>query len=492
MVVWGKVMNQSRREFLKLAGVGAASLAANSILSSPGQSMNQVRAGQLARSWVTSSAKKCAASTEYSWKPVQAKEPFLKGESTCIIFADKKKQDILGFGAAFTDAACYNFKELPEGKRAELFHKLFSPSEMGFSVGRICMGSSDYAVHAYSYDDGEADPELKRFSIAHDTEYILPMLREARKVNPEMFLLASPWSPPGWMKPNNSMLGGNMQRKSLEVYANYFLKFLKAYSAQGVPIQAVSVQNEVDTDQDGRMPACAWPQEYEIDFVRNNLGPLLEKEGIKTKIWIIDHNYNLWGRAICELEAENMQNYVGGIAWHGYVGSPEQMSRVKKAFPKIDMYWTEGGPDYTDPAYAKDWVKWSSAFNGILNNWCKAIIGWNLSLDEVGKPNIGPFPCGGLVTINSKTKEITQSGQYHALAHYSKFISRGAHVLETMLTGSTEANKDLSVLAAENPDGRKILIATNGGASRPLKIKLGNQSLDVDLEANSLSTFVWA
>src|SRR5205807_6166372 len=162
------------------------------------------------------------------------------------------------FGASFTDAACYTLNRLDPAVREKLFHELFHPSEMGLSVYRTCIGSSDYSPKVYSYDDGEEpDPDLTRFSIQHDREYILPMLREARKANPDLFLFSTPWSPPGWMKSNNSMLGGNMQRKHMSSYANYFVKFLRGYEAEGVPVQAISVQNEVDTDQDGRMPACS-------------------------------------------------------------------------------------------------------------------------------------------------------------------------------------------------------------------------------------------
>src|SRR5262249_7606144 len=155
----------------------------------------------------------------------------------------------------------------------------------------------------------------------------------------------SPWSPPGWMKANGSMLGGAMRKHYLSCYATYFLKFLKAYESEGLPINAVTVQNEVDTDQDMNMPACIWPQEYEADFVANHLGPLLEREHQSAKIWIIDHNYNLWGRAIGELETKDVARYAGGIAWHGYVGDPTWMTRVHDRFPSMPMYWTEGGPD---------------------------------------------------------------------------------------------------------------------------------------------------
>jgi len=392
---------------------------------------------------------------------------------------------VLGFGAAFTDAACYTFSRLGPAAREALFHELFHPSEMGLSVCRTCIGSSDYSTEVYSYDEGEPDPELQRFSIDHDRSYLLPMLREARKTNPDLFLFSSPWSPPGWMKSNHSMLGGNMQRHYMASYANYFLKFLQAYQADGVLVNAITIQNEVDTDQDGRMPACTWPMEYEADFVRQHLGPVFEKNAVKTKIWIVDHNYNLWGRAIGELETPDVHKYTNAIAWHGYVGKPEWMMRVQQAYPDVEMYWTEGGPDYTDPNYLKDWTQWSRTFIDILRNGCRSITGWNLALDERGKPNIGPFSCGGIVTIHSQTKEITRSGQYWAFAHFSRFIRRGAHRIESTGGG------DVAHAAFHNPDGTRALVLANSGAERPVEVVLGGQAAKVQVGRNAVATLVW-
>ena len=474
--------------FLRLASTAVMVFAASVCLkpfalSAYAAEADSVSASGSIRSFVTAGDKRCAESAPLAWRTASGAER----QGVVQVSFNEKRQEILGFGGAFTDAACYDFNGMSEPSREKLFNQLFSPSQLNLSVSRICVGSSDYSTQVYSYDEGAPDPEMKRFSIAHDEKYILPMLRQARKVNADFFLLASPWSPPGWMKPNNSMLGGNIQRKSFEPYALYFLKFLKAYQSAGVPVQAVSVQNEVDTDQDSQMPACAWPQEYEIDFVRKNLGPALEKEGIKTKIWIIDHNYTLWGRAVDELEAEDMNKYVGGVAWHGYVGSPELMTRVHNAFPAVDMYWTEGGPDYTQKDYATDWSKWSGSFSGILINWCKSIIVWNLALDETGKPNIGPFPCGGLVTINSKTKDVSYSGQYWAVAHYSKFIQRGAHIVAVK-----SADTDLRFVAAENPGGKRVLVATNPLSSeKKVTLQVGESVADLNLPPDSVSTFVW-
>jgi glucosylceramidase len=472
----------TRRNFLKVSGLG--SLAAITRVpehSYTAPTPHPAPSGPIS-SWVTTDDKKLAASTLPAWQPSSAPAP----NDAIILNPEKKFQPILGFGAAFTDAACYMFNELSADSRAQLFHTLFHPSEMGLNVCRTCIGSSDYATKVYSFDEGEPDPDLTRFSIDHDKQYILPMLREARQVNPDLFLFSSPWSPPGWMKPNQSMLGGSMRRKYMPSYANYFLKFLQGYEAEGVPVQAITVQNEVDTEQDGRMPACAWPQEYEADFVRQNLGPTLESTGSKTKIWIIDHNYNLWGRACSELETPGVRKYTNAIAWHGYVGEPEWVGRVHEKYPDVEMYWTEGGPDYTDPNYAKEWCSWSQTFAGILRNWCRSITGWNLALDEKGRPNIGPFNCGGMVTINSQTKAITYSGQFWAFAHYSRFIRRGAVRIESQGGAS-----GVSHAAFQNPDQQNVLVLTNPGAARTCELRMGDTAMNVPLPANSVTTLRW-
>jgi len=357
---------------------------------------------------------------------------------------------------------------------------------MAFSVGRICIGSSDYATEMYSYDEGEPDPEMRRFSIDHDRPYVLPMLRMARQYNPGMFLLASPWSPPGWMKGNNSMLGGAMRRESLEPYSKYFLKFLQAYAEAGVPVDAVTSQNEVDAEQGGRMPACVWPQELEIEFISRHLGPLLEKNGLKTKIWLLDHNYDLWGRVLCQLEVPGVNKYVEGVAWHGYSGRPSSINRVRDAYPDKHHYWTEGGPEYREPRYQTNWSQWGRNFANILRNWCRCIIGWNLALDEKGRPNIGHFHCGGAITIHSETKEITRSGQYWALAHYSRAVRRGAMRIDSQ--GEIER---VAHVAFTNPDGSTVAVLTNSGTERAVVLQLAGNAADVRLPADSVTTLSW-
>lgn len=466
----------TRRRFLKLSALGLAATTRTgwaSALPLPAEGQISVR--------VTGGSERYASGPALAWRTGAR-----GAENSIRIDASKKYQELLGFGAAFTDAACSMFNQLSPEAREILFHELFHPSAMNLNVCRTCIGASDYSSEMFSYDEGEPDPEMKRFSIAHDKAYVLPMLREARKVNPDLFLFSSPWSPPGWMKAGGSMLGGSMRRHFLAPYAQYFLHFIEAYSAEGVRVDAVTVQNEVDTDQDGRMPACSWPQEYEIAFVKDHLGPLFEKQSPATKIWILDHNYDLWGRAVAELDDPGLHQYSNSIAFHGYVGKPEMMTKAHEAHPEAQIYWTEGGPDYTAPDYGTDWVNWAQTFTSVLRNWAQSITGWNLALDEKGRPNIGPFTCGGLVTINSQSKEITRSGQYWAFAHFSPSLRRGSRRVD-----SSSAIAGIDHVAFENRDGKKVLVVTNSGDLRTVSLEQGNRTVELTLPPKSVSTFEW-
>jgi glucosylceramidase len=480
-----KMTKQTRRDCLK--GMMALSAASVPLLKTfahgaPASSRTETSSANISLH-LTAGDQRYALANPPVWQSADR----APAENTIVIRGGSGTDPVLGFGAAFTDAACYVLSGLPETERETLLQELFQPAQMGLSVCRLCVGSSDYARSVYSYDEGAPDSELSRFSIAHDREYILPIIRRARQINPNLFLLASPWSPPAWMKDNNSMLGGTLRRRYLGAYANYLVKFLQAFQAEGVEIDAITPQNEVDTDQDSRMPACLLPQEIEVEFVGQHLGPAMEKAGLKTKIWLIDHNYNLWGRAICELDDEKVRRYSKSIAWHGYLGQPEWVQRVFTAHPDAEMFWTEGGPDIHDPRYATNWSKWSGTFSGILRNRLRCIIGWNLALDEMGKPNVGPFSCGGLVTVHSATREIVRSGQYWAFAHYSRALQRGAGVIE-----SDGDIKNVHHVAALNPDGSYAVVLTNTGElSSTVWLRQEHRAMELPLQPDSIATLVW-
>jgi glucosylceramidase len=482
----------SRRGFLKAASGAAAALTV-------GKAMPALAAAGSSgpvRVWSTYRDRRYAAGEALVWKPMTGVVA-----DAIVLDPGTAKQEILGFGGAMTDATCYVLSQMSVEERGAVMHDLFAPKEMALNVCRTCIGASDYSRTAYTFDESdEPDPELKKFSIEHDKAYILPMLREARKANPELFLFSSPWTPPGWMKANGSMLGGSMRKHSYDPYARYFLKFLEAYKSGGVEIDAVTIQNEVDADQDSLMPACLWGQEYEIEFVKDHLGPVLRGAGMKTKIWVLDHNYSLWGRAIAELSDPKAYEYIDGIAWHGYVGDATAMTRVHETFPQKNAYWTEGGPDITAPDYATDWAKWGEVFNGVLNNWSRSITAWNVALDEHGKPNLGPFPCGGVITVENGSHKVTKSGQYWAFGHYSKHVKRGAKVFatngtETAPTGGlieNQASKALTHAGFRNPDGSYVVVLANRGGERRVQLVHGMNALELDLPADSLFTLQWS
>jgi glucosylceramidase len=494
--------DRSRRYFLKLAASVGGAVAVKEV--KPLYAESQPVQGPV-RAWSTTAQQK--------FQPIQSPPQWESGEelSPLAIYLEPATtyQEILGFGGAFTDASCYHLHLMEPDARHAFLSDLYGPSGLRLSVGRTCIGTSDYSTKMYSYDDTpEPDPDLKQFSIEQDQAWIVPTLREAQQINPDLYLFSCVWSPPGWMKSGGSMLGGCMKERWFAAHAQYFVKFLQAYADAGIKIKAVTVNNEVDTDQDGHFPATLWAQQHEMVFVAFNLGPALEKASLDTKIWILDHNYNLWGRVADELSNPQVAKYVDGVAWHSYSGTPDAMTRIHEMFPDKHMYFTEGGPPANmfgpseerhpgqqprrdDSSFATDWTRWSSSFTGMLRNRARCICVWNLILDENGRPDITnpprPMRRGGLVSLDSKTKELTYSGNYYAFPHYSKLIQRGARIFASSgdLTG-------IDHVAAENPDKSRVLVLTNNNnAEQKVQCKLGDQILRVALPSGSITSFVW-
>jgi glucosylceramidase len=538
-------VRKTRREILKAAGFGVAGAAAVSAFgiaadakaagggsAQPGRAGATVepRNGALAPSGSASteitdkSGKRLAAGAPVTWSKA-AKNAVA---ADVVVDPTKTAQTVLGFGAAFTDAACYTVSRLGDADRAKLLTQMFGQgADQGcLGTGRIPLGSSDYATACYSYDDGMADPEMKRFSIDHDRDYIIPTLKAAAAANPDIFYLGSPWSPPGWMKYSNSMLGGNIRPENIPAYALYMRKFVEGYADAGVKVRALTTQNEIDADQGGRMPACPWPEENEEALIIA-LGKQLESSAAATangtKIWTLDHNYNLWGRVVDQLSKPQLEKYLNTVAWHGYVGTPDMMQNVKKYFPDVQMHWTEGGDDYKDPNYATCWSKWGATFAGILANGPQSITMWNLALDERGRPNIGPFDCGGLVQIHSQTREILWTGLYWALAQHARAFKRGAVIVESRGAHDAPAVNGASIAlqttheggeaptsstvtatpgaavasalyhtAAKTVDGGVALVLTNPGAAREVTVECAGAVARVALSEDSITTLKWS
>ena len=181
-----------------------------------------------------------------------------------------------------------------------------------------------------------------------------------------------------------------------------------------------------------------------------------------------------------------MRKFCNDVAWHGYVGQAEMMKKVKDDFPDVGMHWTEGGPDYTSPDYLTDWTHWTKVFSEAMHNGCESITAWNLALDEKGRPNIGPFPCGGIVTIHSESLEVTRSGQFWALMHFSRFIHRGATYMESLC-----ADSGVHHVFLQNADGTNIAVVGNSGEPRSVSLQLGDLTTEVPLRKNAIATLMW-
>ncbi|MGA8366217.1 MAG: glycoside hydrolase family 30 beta sandwich domain-containing protein [Candidatus Acidiferrales bacterium] len=481
----------NRREFLGLtASLGAvAAMAGTARLHADSEA-----APGPVRAWITTQDKK--------FQPIESPPQWKAGSEVSPLGIQldpgARYQELIGFGGAFTDASCYLMNRMAPEARHALLADLYGPAGLGLSVGRTCIGSSDYSTELYSYDDGPEDPELQRFTIDHDRPYLLPTLREAREINPDLYLFSCVWSPPGWMKAGGSMLGGSIRERWFDPLAQYFVKFLQGYADAGVKVQAVTVNNEVDTDQDGHFPATLWGQELEMRFVRDHLAPALQKAALNTKIWILDHNYDLWGRAVDELSNPSVSQYVDGVAWHSYAGTPDAMTRIHDMFPTKHMYFTEGGPlrpDFVEPRppYGTGWARWSNAFTDMLRNWARMICVWNLLLDENSRPDITtpprPSRPGGLVCVDTNSQQLSYSGNYYAFAHFSKLMQRGAHIF-----ASSGDLPGINHVAAENTDGSRVLVLTNSDSSReqPVQCTLGPSTLDLVLPPDSITSLLWS
>lgn len=347
-----------------------------------------------------------------------------------ICIAEKESKESTGFlgcGAAITGSSCYNLSLMEKEERRALLEKIYTKKGLGFNIARLTIGASDYSAELYSYDDVEFDTELKHFSVDRDMAYIIPVIKEIKEIHPDIKFFASPWSPPGWMKTGGSIGGGYMRRKYLSCYADYFVKYIEAYREQGIDIYAVTPQNEPETQQGGTMPACIWHPDLEAEFV------LLLKEkfaqnGINTKIWLFDHNFSSVKRVMwCLEEYPELVSALDGIAFHYYGGGVEQTRVLKEKYPKLKLHFTEGGPRLYDN-YATDYCKWTLMMIKALSSGYSSFTGWNLMLDETGGPNVGPFFCGGLVTRNSQSGELSYSGQYKAFAHLAPYITENSEI----------------------------------------------------------------
>ena len=407
-------------------------------------------------------------------------------------------EGFLGFGVAITPSSCYELSLMESSERESFLKSIYSSDGLGLSVGRICIGSSDYSPEIYSYDDYPFDTSLEHFSVERDERYVIPMIKEVLKVNPDLYLFASPWSPPYWMKTGGSMCGGYMREQYLDCYADYIIKFINAYAERGIKISAITPQNETNTQQNGRMPACIWHPEIEAKFIKI-LREKLKENSLDVKIWMFDHSFSDTRRVVWSLEnCEGLSEDCDAVAFHYYAGTLEQTIEVTQKFPSLELHFTEGGPRLTDN-YGSDFCKWGLMAIKALKSGYRSFTGWNLMLDEMGGPNVGPFIrlCGGLVTRDSRTGELSYSGQYRAFSHIAPYVSRESKIYPITVSDDfnlciaeyPKHNMEIEGVLIENPDGKKTAIIVNPNPRGiQSQIEIGGKLFYLELHADSIFT----
>jgi glucosylceramidase len=421
-----------------------------------------------------------------------------------VIYVDETQtyQPIEGFGAAFTDSAAYLLNEIAQKSAlASTMSDLFTRTGhgIGLSFMRTPMGASDIARTQYSYDDngGTADPTLASFSVAHDQADVIPIILQARALNPQMKLMASPWSPPGWMKTSGSLVGGALQSSMYTPFAYYFVKYLQAYSAAGINVDYISLQNEplyVPADYPGMcMPqspggscgAVASPTD-QTTALRDYVLPALSAAGLTTKVLVYDHNWDVptYPQAVLTDPTIHASAQVAGSAWHGYGGTPGVMTTIQNYFPAEANYQTE----HSGGTFVADQVKADfEEISQVMRNSGRAYVKWSLALDQTMGPHDGGCgTCTPIVTVNNSTGAITYDIEYYTLGHFSKYILPGALRIYSSNT--------LGIVSAAflNTDGSKALVAFNDSATtQSFSVQWGNQSFAYTLPSLAGATFTW-
>jgi glucosylceramidase len=417
------------------------------------------------------------------------------GEATLTLDSTIRYQEIEGFGAALTGSSAYLFnRKMNAGQRSAVLNDLFHPvNGIGISYVRMTIGASDFSLSDYTYDDmpaGQTDPSLANFSIDKDKEDVVPVFKQILTVNPNVKIMGSPWSAPAWMKTNGNLRGGKLRTDAYQTYAQYFVKYIQEYALNGIPIDAITPQNE-PLYFTAPYPCMEMQPADQLNFIKNNLGPAFQTVGLNTKIIIYDHNWDNTNYAISILNDPAASSYISGSAFHAYGGNVSAMSVVHNAHPAKGLYFTEisGGAWATNFSDNLAW-NMTNIFIGSTKNWSKVALLWNLALDEnYGPKNNGCQDCRGVVTVNSSTGNVTRNVEYYSIAHFSKFVMPGAFRVSSALASSIA---EVDQVAFSNPDGSKVLVLLNSGtSSRAVVVKSGHRQLSYTVNPKSVATIRW-
>jgi len=350
-------------------------------------------------------------------------------------------QKVSGFGAAFTDSTAYLLKNLPADEYKKVINSLFNrETGVGISYIRLPISVTDFSLSNYTYDnmpDGQVDPALLHFSIAHDEEYIIPMLQDILAINPDLQILASPWSPPAWMKTTDSLLGtfngteSNLIKTYYATYALYFTKIIKAYAAHNITIQALTIQNEPQYGPTS-YPGLVMDAASQTDFINNYLAPAFITLGIKTKVFVFDHNWDRidYPEYVLGNLNEAAKKIVAGSAVHCYFGDVSNQTKLHLKFPDYQIFMTEcSGHDNIPDFNGILSYDMQNLLIGLVNNWGEVSMKWNIALDQnMGPQNHGCPNCRGLILINTTNNETTYNADYYTVGTFSKYVPPGSQV----------------------------------------------------------------
>jgi glucosylceramidase len=423
-----------------------------------------------------------------------------------LVYIDETQvyQPIEGFGAATTDSAMYLLNEVAKVNQPAQFtqamNDLFTRqgSGIGLSFIRNPMAASDLARSVYSFDDngGQPDPLLANFSVAHDQTDIIPLIVQAKQLNPQLKIMANPWSPPGWMKDSGSMIGGSLLSSMYTPFAKYFVKYIQAYAQAGINIDYISLQNEplfVPGSYPGMcMPAvlpsvdCPTSQTDQTTALFTYVAPALSAAGLNTKVLIYDHNWNRSDYLETVLANQNLTQ-IAGVAWHGYTPTPGVMTPIQNMFPGVGTYQTEHSGLTTNSDQTRlDFEEITQC----MRNWARAYVKWSLALDQNQGPHTGGCgTCTPIVTVNGTTGKITYSPEFYTMGHFSKYVLPGAaRVYSSNALGIVTA-----AFVNPAPDNSRVLVAFNDSTqTQTFAAQWGAQSFTYTLPALAGATFTWS
>lgn len=427
-----------------------------------------------------------------------AAEQAVEREISIFVSPNKTFQTFMGIGGAITDASAEVFAKLSPSKQTELLDAYYSKdSGIGYSLLRTTIHSSDFSSGSYTYI-AEGDKELKTFSIAHDQQFRIPMIKRAiQAAGGKLLLYATPWSPPAFMKSNKTMLqGGTLLPEFYQAWANYYVKFVKAYEKEGMPIWGISIQNETMATQ--KWESCLFTATDERDFLKKYLGPTMQKEGLGSKkIVVWDHNRDLMNqRANVIFDDPEASKYAWGMGFHWYetwAGEQPMFDNVRKvqeAYPSKNLLFTEGCVERFDAKKYQFWANAERYGTSMINDFNNGTVGWtdwNILLDENGGPNHKGNFCFAPIHADLKTGELIYTPSYYYIGHFSKFIRPNA---KRISTASSRSN--LISTSFVNVDGKIITIVMNHSAKKiTYNLVVGSEKSVVEIPAHAIQTLVY-